>query len=235
MGSRKDIIILGTGGNCLDILDLINELGRDGKGSSYRCAGFLDDDQSRWGLELYGVRVLGPLASAAQFQSAAFVNGIGSPKNFWKRAEIVRSTGLPDDRFVTLIHPTASVSSMARLGVGCVVLQQVTIASNAQLADHVTVLPNSVVSHDDQIGNFTEIAGGVCVSGGVTVGESCYLGTNSAIIGNVRIGNRCLVGMGSVVLADVPDETVVVGNPARPLRRVGEPPLKHDPVIGAKT
>ena len=58
------------------------------------------------------------------------------------------------------------------------------------------------------------------MSGGVTVGESCYLGTNSSIIGNVTIGKGSLIGMGSVVLKDVPSNTVVVGNPAKAVRKV---------------
>lgn len=35
------------------------------------------------------------------------------------------------------------------------------------------------------------------------------------IIGNVHIGNNVIIGAGSVVVKDVPDNAVVVGNPAR--------------------
>ena len=35
----------------------------------------------------------------------------------------------------------------------------------------------------------------------------------------VRIGKRALVGAGSVVTKDVPPEVIVVGNPARLLRK----------------
>ena len=54
--------------------------------------------------------------------------------------------------------------------------------------------------------------------GKVHIGQGCYIGTNSAIRDNITIGENCLIGMGSIVLRDVPENNVVVGNPARFLR-----------------
>jgi sugar O-acyltransferase (sialic acid O-acetyltransferase NeuD family) len=216
---QKRIVILGTGGNCIDILDTMNEINASAQSKRYECIGFLDDNEQNWGREYYGVKVLGPLNSAHQYADCFFINGIGSPCNFWKKNDIIAKTKLPDERFETIIHPSASVSSMARLGSGTVVFQNVTVTSNVQIGNHVIILPNCVISHDDVIGDYTCITGGVCISGGVTVGQSCYIGTNSAIIGNITIGNYCLIGMGSAVLDSVPDHVVVVGNPAKVLRK----------------
>lgn len=219
----KDIIILGTGGNCIDILDTIDAINHAYGKTIYTCKGFLDDDETKWGMELYGVKVLGPLSSAQAYDSYYYVNGIGSPTNFWRKQAIIAKTNLPIERFETLVHPTASVSRLSTIGRGVVIFQQVTITSNVRLGDHVIVLPNAVISHDDVVGDYTCICGGVCISGGVMIGMSCYLGTNASVIGNITIGDYCLVGMGSVVLHDVPEHTVVVGNPARALRRIVEP------------
>lgn len=216
----KKIIILGTGGNCIDILDTLDDI-NDARGEQvYTCAGFLDDDASRWGQEISGVKILGALDSAAQYADCFFVNGIGSANNFWRKRDIIARAGMPRERFETVVHPTASVSRTATLGQGVVVFQNVTITSNVTIGDHVIVLPNSIISHDDVIGDYTAIAGGVCISGRVTVGHSCYLGSNSSIKEGVQIGDGVLVGMGSVVLKDVPSNTVVVGSPARALRKV---------------
>lgn len=225
---QKKIIILGTGGNCIDILDTINTINASKRIKRYECVGFLDDNEQVWGKKYYGVPVLGSLDSAPKYSDHFFVNGIGSPSNFWKKRIIISKTNIPDERFETIIHPTASVSSMARLGYGTVIFQNVTITSNVKIGNHVIVLPNSVMSHDNVIGDYTCITGGVCISGGVSVGQSCYLGSNSAIIGNVHIGNYCLIGMGSVVLDSVEDNQVVVGNPARFLRNT----VPEDQLIG---
>jgi acetyltransferase-like isoleucine patch superfamily enzyme len=48
------------------------------------------------------------------------------------------------------------------------------------------------------------------------------IGTSSTILCGVTIGENAIVGAGSVVTHDVPDNAIVAGNPARPLRQVIE-------------
>ena len=214
----KRIVILGTGGNCLDILETLRSSNAAGSSPIYECVGFLDDDAARHNTSFLGVPVLGPLEKARSLGDVVFVNGIGSTRNHLRKPEIIARTGIPDGRFETLVHPSAQVSASATLGPGTVVLQNATIASQARVGAHVIVLPNVVLSHDAVVGDYTCIAGGACVSGAVTIGRCCYLGSNSSILERIRIGDRSLVGMGSVVLEDVPEGSVVVGNPARFLR-----------------
>jgi sugar O-acyltransferase (sialic acid O-acetyltransferase NeuD family) len=216
--AAKQLIILGAGGNSVDILDAVNETNAHSKLPRYECIGFLDDDQQRWGQEIWGVQVLGPLESATNYPDAYFVNSIGSERNFRQKAAIIAKTGLPPERFETIVHPTASVSRMAALGKGVVVLQHVTISNQVSIGNHVIILPNSVISHDVVIGDYSCITGGVCISGMATIEKDCYLGTNSSIIGNVKLETGCIIGMGAVIRHDVPANAVMVGNPARLLR-----------------
>ena len=214
----KRIVILGTGGNSVDILDTVNDINGTVSTLRYECLGFLDDNDALWGKRILDVEVLGPIAKARSLTDCFFVNGIGAPTNFWKKEAIIGKTGAPPDRFETIIHPSASVSRTASLGRGVVVFQHVVITSNVRIGNHVIILPNTVISHDDIVGDYTCVAGGVCVSGQTRIGRLCYLGTNSTIIGNIDVGDRCLIGMGSAVLSSVPPNSVMVGNPARFLR-----------------
>jgi sugar O-acyltransferase (sialic acid O-acetyltransferase NeuD family) len=215
----KKLIILGTGGNCIDILDTINDINDQRKSLVYECVGFLDDKQESWGKNYYGVKVIGGLESAINHRECFFVNGIGSPFNFWMKKNIIDKTQIPTNRFETIIHPSSNISNMSKLGHGTVIFQNVTIASNVLIGNHVIILPNSIISHDSYINDYTCVAGGCCVSGGVTIGKSCYLGTNSSIIGNASIGEFCLVGMGSSVINNIESNSVVVGSPSKFLRR----------------
>ena len=206
----------------MDILDAVNERNAQSKLPLYDCIGFLDDDQQQWGREIWGVKVLGPLEFAADYPDAYFVNSIGSERNFRQKAAIIAKTGISSERFETIVHPTASVSRMATLGNGVVVLQHVTISNQVNIGNHVMILPNSVISHDVVIGDYSCITGGVCISGMTIIERDCYLGTNSSIVGSVKLERGCIIGMGAVIRHDVPANAVMVGNPAKLLRNTAD-------------
>lgn len=50
------------------------------------------------------------------------------------------------------------------------------------------------------------------------IGDNVLIGAHCIILGDVHIGNNASIGAGSVVIADVPENAVVVGNPARIVR-----------------
>jgi sugar O-acyltransferase (sialic acid O-acetyltransferase NeuD family) len=218
MLKEKDIIILGTGGNCIDILDSINEINEKNDRKVYNCLGFLDDNINMHGKIINGAEVLGSLDDAKKFPHSFFVNGIGSQNNFWKKKDIISKTKIELSKFENIVHPTASVSKFAKLGLGVVIFQNVSVTSNVSIGNHVIILPNSIISHDVSIGDYSCITGGVCISGNVKIGEASYLGTNSSIKQGLSIGNQSLIGIGSVILKDVEPNSVYVGNPGKYLR-----------------
>jgi acetyltransferase-like isoleucine patch superfamily enzyme len=54
------------------------------------------------------------------------------------------------------------------------------------------------------------------------IGARSFLGFNAIVLPNVRIGRFCVVGAHSLVSRDIPDYSVVAGNPARIVRRYDE-------------
>ena len=216
----RKIIILGATGGCVDILDTILDVNAAAPEPVFDVAGFLDDREELWSGRVLDAEVLGPFASISDYGDCEFVTGIGSPYNYWRREAIVGGLNIPNGRFATVVHPTASISSSATIGGGAVIHQNVTITSKARLGNNVLVLPNAVISHGNNIGDFTIINAGVCLGGDVSVGRCCYLGARSAVRQEIEIGDNSLLGMGSVVIEDVPKNTVVVGNPAKFLRKI---------------
>ena len=58
--------------------------------------------------------------------------------------------------------------------------------------------------------------------------NNVFIGCNSIIMGGVRIGNNVVIGAGSVVTKDIPDNSVVVGNPAKVIKTFDEFIEKRD-------
>lgn len=56
----------------------------------------------------------------------------------------------------------------------------------------------------------------------VKISSNVWIGAGAIIMPGITVGENSVVGAGSVVTKDVPPNTVVVGNPARVLREIGE-------------
>lgn len=55
----------------------------------------------------------------------------------------------------------------------------------------------------------------------VEIGNDVFIGARSIILKGVKLGTGCVVGAGSVVSRDVPELTVVAGNPAKIIKKLG--------------
>lgn len=63
------------------------------------------------------------------------------------------------------------------------------------------------------------IASGVTFSDSIYVGVNCHFGAGAVVLGNVVIGHGSIVGTNSLVTKNVPPFSIVVGNPAKVIRR----------------
>lgn len=80
---------------------------------------------------------------------------------------------------------------------------------------------NIIIHSKSIIGNNVTVSQGVTIgkihtgkkTGTPVLGDRIYVGPNAVVVGNIKIGNDVIIGGNSFVNFDVPDNSVVVGNP----------------------
>ncbi len=82
-----------------------------------------------------------------------------------------------------------------------------------------TYLDNQVhIAHNNRIGDNCIIAGQVGFAGSSTLGNNVMIGGQAGVSGHLKVGNNVQIGGGSGVIKNIPDNTKVMGYPAKSLR-----------------
>jgi sugar O-acyltransferase (sialic acid O-acetyltransferase NeuD family) len=214
-GRNRPLLVFPCNGNAREALDALGE--------AWHCIGLIDDTAQKQADGCMGLTVYSR-AALEHAPDAAVLAVPGGPASFRHRRKIIESLGLDEQRFATVVHPSANVSRNARIGRNVLIMAGVVITSNAVIGDHVCILPNSVIHHDSVVGAWSLIGSNVTVAGGVQIGENCYVASGSTLKDGLRLGDGCLVGLGSNVIADVGSMSTVAGNPAREVGSKHLPP-----------
>jgi sugar O-acyltransferase (sialic acid O-acetyltransferase NeuD family) len=114
-----------------------------------------------------------------------------------------------------LIHPTSFVCDTARIGEGSQVLAQAVVAAECELGEVCIINHKASVDHECILGHGVHIAPGATVCGCVTIGDNVMIGAGSVILPRITIGHDSIIGAGAVVTKDVPERSIIVGNPGR--------------------
>jgi sugar O-acyltransferase (sialic acid O-acetyltransferase NeuD family) len=211
-----DLVLMGSGGFGRETAEAVRALADTG--IPWRLLGFIDDDPARVGEVIDGMPVLGGREELERLSDARVVVCTGRPGNYVSRLRIVSELGFPPERYATIVHPSAVVSSSSMVGPGTVLLAHTVLTAAVRVGAHVAVMPHVTLTHDVVVEDFATLASRCALGGGVRVSRCAYIGAG-AIIGEQRVvGESALVGMGAVVTKDVPPREVWAGVPARRMR-----------------
>ena len=162
----------------------------------YDCA-FVDDGQVV-GAEICGIPVVGGLANLPELRKeyGLLVVGIGSNQF---RAQVYEKAKALGFAFPNIVAPSAYVSPFAKIGCGCVVLQNASVQNGTSIGNGVLLNAGTEIHCDAAVGDYTLIYTNSVVRTGATVGNFTRIGSNCAICNNSTVPNG----------ADIPDCTAV--------------------------
>lgn len=211
------VVGLGAGGHAKVVIEILR------CHESYELVGLLDAKRELQGKSVLGVPVLGDdnLLPALKPEGVChFFVGLGSIGDTRPRQRLFELALQYEMKPVDAIHPQAIISPSAELGEGVTIMAGAVINACARLGANVIVNTGAVVEHDCVIGDHVHIATGARLASTVQVGKGAHIGAGATVRQCITIGEGATVGAGAVVVKDVPPHTVVVGVPARILKRV---------------
>lgn len=102
---------------------------------------------------------------------------------------------------------------------------QIQIPARTEIGEgfYIGHLGRVIIHPDAKLGKNINIGTGVTIGmenrgkrkGTPVISDNCWIGTNAVIVGNVKIGSDVLIAPLAYVNFDVPDHSIVIGNPAR--------------------
>lgn len=114
-----------------------------------------------------------------------------------------------------LIDPTTPVASTARIAEGVTVNAAGSIGALARLDAFSAMNRSATLGHHSVLEEYATLGPGVVVAGSARICAGAFVGAGAVVLPERTIGRNSVVGAGAVVVEDVPDNCIVVGNPAR--------------------
>ena len=198
---KKDLILVGGGGHCsacLDVLRLLN---------LYNVVGIIEKNNFK----------LEKVHSVSVFKDQETVELSKIYKNFLltigkigkSRTRETKYNELSslDIELVSLISPTAYVSTSAEIAKGVNIMHQVLININVRIGENTIINSQSLVEHDSSVGSHCHISTGVKINGGVNIGNNTFIGSGTVIHEGITIGNNVIVGAGSIIDRNLSNDT----------------------------
>ena len=195
----KNIAIIGAGGHCHVIIDIINL-------NKFNIIGIYDDNKTG---SFAGYKILGKIFDLDP-KIENYVIGIGNDK---VRESIYNKFN--NLNWCTLIHPSSIIASNSKIDKGTVICAGSVIQPCVNIGKHCIINTNCNIDHESIINDFSSICPGVTICGQVNINKLCFIGANATIIQNINIEDNCIIGAGSVIIKDVKSNSKIVGNPGR--------------------
>ena len=190
----KEIILIGGGGHCKSVIDVIEQEGK------FQIIGIVDKP------ELLGVKVLGypvigndsDLVDLSKKYRYALVT-VGQIKSSSLRVKLFKLAVKVGLTMPNVISPRAYVSKHAMIGQGTVIMHDALVNANAKIGENCIINSKALIEHDAIIEDFCHIATNAVINGAAIVRQGSFLGSGVITKQGVKVEKNSFIKAGSLV------------------------------------
>jgi sugar O-acyltransferase (sialic acid O-acetyltransferase NeuD family) len=209
MKAKEKIVLVGGGGHCTSVIDVIENQGH------FEIAGIVERKDFQ-GQSVLGYKVIADDGSLDKLvvEYKNFIISIGHIKSNATRVKLFNLIKKLGGFFPTIVSHKSYVSKHAVIEEGTIVMHHALVNANAHIGKNSIINTGSVVEHDSIIGDHCHLATGAYINGECQIGSNVFVGSRSVLFQGCRVGAGSLIGAGSVVIDHVEANSLVVGAPA---------------------
>jgi sugar O-acyltransferase (sialic acid O-acetyltransferase NeuD family) len=209
---KKAAIIIGYSGHSYVVIDiLLNQ--------KYAILGYCDSLEKEY--NPFNIKYLGKESDARPLSILNEYNYFVAIGDNTIRGKILdKLTATLNKPALNVIHKKAICSKFVEINSqgGTLIAASATINPFVKIGKGVICNTSSSIDHECVLGNYVHIAPSAVLCGNVQVGDYTFIGANSVVKQGISIGKNVIVGAGAVVINNIPDNAIVAGNPAKPLK-----------------
>lgn len=208
----QQIVIFGTWKEAAQVIFDINASRK-----IWEIAGILDENLELKGRKWHDIRFLGGWSWAESHRNMD-LDMICCIGRLNERMRIIRRMKNLGFNFPNLIHPTATISHLSKIGEGNLICANTQIHPDVTIGSYNMLNVGTHVAHDVRIGSYCNINSYCTIVDKSIVKDMVYLGACATVIKGVTIGKGSTVGASALVNKDVRPGTTVAGVPAREMK-----------------
>jgi hypothetical protein len=181
----SEFIIFPCNGNGIEAMDCIDP-------AWYDFVGFVDDNfetkqgaAGKWRVE--GRSLL------EQYPGTFLLAVPVCSESFQMRDEYIAGMGIDENRFISVVHPTAVFGLDELKRKNYLVMDGVVISFTAWIVDHLCILSNTMIRHDAGVRGYSQNGSSVKITDGYNVGNYSYIERGRRLVNEISKGDLSFV------------------------------------------
>lgn len=189
---KPDIILIGGGGHCLSVIDVIEQEAK------YTIKGILDEAV---GSNVLGYPILGgdDLIKDLISENTFFLITVGQIKSYKIRERLAQYLNANKAKLAKVISPLAYVSKHANIKEGSVVMHGAMLNAGVEIGKNCIINTKSNIEHGVIVNDFCHVSTCAVVNGDSVIERGVFLGSNSTISNGITVQKNSIVGAGKFV------------------------------------